>query len=198
MYQQLAGTGDREEVNILLLGDSEVGKSLFLSRLTVLKSGPRVAQLPTLRDFEQPFIFDVTVFRKSIRLQFQDTASPTNYLLTQPAVLVLCFSIDNRSSLRSLRTNWKDTVEQHFNYNDQIPVIVLGLKRDLRKENDPGSIFPHEGATIAQDMRCDKYCECSALTGELMDLVFKDIAETAALTTTEEGGRTPGPSCEIM
>lgn len=143
-------------------------------------------------------MFDVTVSRKSHTLEFYDTASSTSYLLVNPAVLVLCFSIADRSSLSALRTEWKDTVERHFNYNDNIPVIVLGLKRDLRREDDPESVFPHEGAVTAQAMRCDKYCECSALTGELVHLVFKDIAETAAMTTTEAGGRTPGPSCSLM
>lgn len=208
---------DREEIKILLLGDSEVGKSLFLSyvlpaslavdmysyplckrRTSVLKYGSQVTKLPQLQDSEQPFTFDVTMKRKHYRLEFYDTASPDSYLLLQPAVLVLCFAINDRASLLSLKTNWKDTVEAHFNYNDHIPVIVLGLKRDLRRENDPSSVFPHEAATIAQDMRCDKYCECSALTGELADLVFRDLAETAVLTTSEAGGRTPGPYCTVM
>ena len=166
--------------------------------MSVLKYGPKVTQLPQLRDSEQPFVFDVTVFRKDLRLQFYDTAGPDSYLLLKPEILILCFSIADRTTLHSLRTNWKDTVEAHFNYNDQIPVLVLGLKRDLREENNPASIFPHEGATIAQDMRCDKYCEGSAITGELGDLVFKDIAETAAGTLTAQGGRTPGPDCTIL
>ena len=47
-------------------------------------------------------------------------------------------------------------------------------------------------------MRCDRYAECSALTGELMREVFEDIARVAALTTTDKGGQSDGPSCAIM
>lgn len=50
---------------------------------------------------------------------------------------------------------------------------------------------------MAQEMRCDRYAECSALTGELMSEVFEDVARTAAKTTTEAGGQTSG-ACKIM
>lgn len=46
-------------------------------------------------------------------------------------------------------------------------------------------------------MRCDRYAECSAVTGELMQEVMEDIARTAAKTTTEAGGLTVG-GCVVM
>lgn len=154
--------------------------------------------LPVLKDLEQPFIFDIRFATRSFRLEFYDTASPTSYTLLQPQMIVLCFSIPDRSTLTSVHTKWKHLVETHFNYDESIPVIVLGLKRDLRREGPPEMIFPQEGVRIAQQMRCDKYCECSALTGELCNEVFEDIAKTAAMTTTEQGGKSEPPPCAIM
>lgn len=46
-------------------------------------------------------------------------------------------------------------------------------------------------------MRCDRYAECSAVTGELVNEVFEDIAMVAAKTTTEKGGLTEG-GCAVM
>jgi len=69
---------------------------------------------------------------------------------------------------------------------EDIPVMLLGLKRDLRVEGE-GTIYPQEGHRVAQEMRCDGYAECSAVTGELMNQVFEDIAKVAAKTTTEDG-----------
>ncbi len=79
---------------------------------------------------------------------------------------------------------------------EDIPVMVLGLKRDLRKEDD-GVIYPQEGLKVAQDLRCDRYAECSATTGELINEVIEDIARTAAKTTTESGGLSQG-GCVVM
>lgn len=46
-------------------------------------------------------------------------------------------------------------------------------------------------------MRCDRYAECSAVTGELMKEVMEDLSKTAAKTTTEAGGLSQG-GCRVM
>ena len=74
--------------------------------------------------------------------------------------------------------------------------MLLGLKRDLRVEGE-GTIYPQEGHRAAQEMRCDRYGECSATTGELMRQVFEDIAKVAARTTTEDGALEQG-GCGVM
>lgn len=85
-------------------------------------------------------------------------------------------------------------VETHFNDNDSLPVILLGLKRDIRSEEDYGGsvkpaagnaesedqqqlngrefVYPQEALAVAQGMRCDRYCECSAVTGEVSIFLF--------------------------
>ncbi|KIW02587.1 uncharacterized protein PV09_06037 [Verruconis gallopava] len=197
---------DDKTVTILLLGDSDVGKSTFLSRLSLGRRAPPDGKLPALRDFDQPFVFNVKMYNRPYRFEFYDTASPQNYTLIQPDVLVLCFDISNRKTLYSLKTTWKGTVDGHFNKSEKVPVIVVGLKRDLRREwteqeRSSGvlgqSIMPQEGLRVAQEMRADRYAECSAVTGELCQEVLEDISRTAALTTTDAGGRTPG-GCNAM
>jgi Ras family protein A len=76
--------------------------------------------------------------------------------------------------------------------------VVLGLKRDLRSEDDPnGIIYPQEAYRISQEMRADKYVECSAVTGELFKLAFEEIFSTAVKTTTTQGGQSEG-GCVAM
>ncbi|KAJ9661978.1 hypothetical protein H2201_006267 [Coniosporium apollinis] len=198
------------EVKILLLGDAEVGKSTFLSRLTLGAHShssddlPPYA-LPTLRDLDQPFIFDIRMYNRPYRFLFYDTASPENYTLLRPDFLILCFDITRRETLFALSSYWKKLVEGHFNYDEALPVMVLGLKRDLRREwteeervNRGGSVMPQEGLRVAQEMRCDRYAECSALTGELCREVLEDVAKTAARTTTEKGAKSDGTACSVM
>ena len=54
-----------------------------------------------------------------------------------------------------------------------------------------------QGLKLAQELRCDRYAECSALTGELMNEVIEDMARMAAKTTTENGARSEG-GCIVM
>lgn len=93
---------------------------------------------------------------------------------------------------------------QHFDTLEHMtPVMLLGLKRDLRTadRDDEGKfvcVMPEEGLQAAQEMRCDKYAECSALTGELLWEAVEDITKVAARTTTENGGLSQGSSCCLM
>lgn len=75
-------------------------------------------------------------------------------------------------------------------------MAVLGLKRDLRSEDDPnGIIYPQEGLQVAQEMRVDKYMECSAVTGELLQLTFEELCSMAAQTQTTDGAQSSGGCC---
>ncbi|KAI9857481.1 MAG: hypothetical protein M1813_008231 [Trichoglossum hirsutum] len=182
---------DPPSISIVLLGDAEVGKSMFLSRLS--QPGSKDAKsLPVLRDLDQPFVFDVKLFNRPYRFEFSDTASPRNYTLLHPDVIVLCYDISNPNSLRSIRERW--SIEVHMYYEPDRPTLLLGLKRDLRTEEMPDPLVAYG---IAQEMRCDRYLECSALTGELVFEVFEDISRTAAMTTTDQGGQTEGV-CAVM
>lgn len=79
--------------------------------------------------------------------------------------------------------------------------MVLGLKRDLRSEDDPNDIiYPQEAYRVAQEMRADKYAECSTVTGDLFKLAFEEICSIAFKTVTanggqSEGGGSSGPGC---
>ncbi len=85
-----------------------------------------------------------------------------------------------------------------FEHNDTMPVLVLGLKRDLRREDDPnGVLYPHEAYALAQQLRADMYLECSAVTGELLPEVFDDICRRAVKAASPEGGQSEG-ACAIM
>ncbi|KAL9582766.1 MAG: hypothetical protein Q9203_005352 [Teloschistes exilis] len=189
---------DSLTVCILLLGDPGCGKSTLLARLsrgqTSLESaGP----LPILHDLDQPFIFNISMYNRPYRFEFFDTASPENYTLLRPDFVILCYDITDRRSLINIQQVWRKDITRHYMIDrEDVPVMLLGLKRDARVE-EPGVIYPQEGYRIAQEMRCDRYAECSAVTGELISEVFEDIARTAAKTKTEAGGLTQG-GCTLM
>ncbi|OAA39624.1 Small GTPase superfamily [Beauveria brongniartii RCEF 3172] len=97
-----------------------------------------------------------------------------------------------------MKRYWIDEVKRAFPRIDSLPIVILGLKRDLRSETDPnGIIYPQEAYQMAQSLRADRYVECSALTGELIKLAFEDICATAVKTTTAAGGQSEA-GCIIM
>ncbi|KAJ5574089.1 uncharacterized protein N7459_008516 [Penicillium hispanicum] len=192
-------------VTLLLVGDSGCGKSTFLSRLKSGKkptpSQPNVpydSSFDLLRDGDQPFIYDIQFSKKKFVLEMYDTASPNQHWTTlQPDVVVLAFDISNRETLAGLK-GWRNHIIRYFQHGhgERIPVMMLGLKRDLRKD-DGDIIYPQETYRIAQELRCDRYAECSAVTGELLGETFEDLARLAGMTTTDKGGQTGG-ACNIL
>ena len=103
-----------------------------------------------------------------MRLEFYDNAAPDNYTLLVPDVAVLCYDVSERQSLESVKLNWRKKVILHFRREDRIPVILLGLKRDLRDkmvaEGLKGWIDPHEvSQTICLYLRVQDYLERNAM-----------------------------------
>ncbi|KAG6013336.1 hypothetical protein E4U43_007347 [Claviceps pusilla] len=181
---------DSEVVKLLMLGDEKCGKTTFLSRLS---AGEHTNPIPLLRDIDQPFVFNIQLDNKKYRLEFSDTSSPDNWRLLDPDVIIICYDISQRLSLINMKRYWVDEVKKSFKRSDTLPVVILGLKRDLRSEHDPnGIIYPQEAYQVAQSMRADRYVECSAITGELLKPAFEDICKTATKTTNPAGGQTEG------
>ncbi|KAI4108867.1 MAG: hypothetical protein LQ339_001985 [Xanthoria mediterranea] len=136
---------DTRTASILLLGDPGCGKSTFLSRLSqgqhALKGS---APLPKLHDFDQPFIFDISMYNRPYRFEFYDTSSPENYTLLQPDFVILCFDVTDRKSLVNVPQVWRKDVTRNYKKDgDDPPLMMLGLKRDARVEEE-GVIYPQE------------------------------------------------------
>ncbi|KAI0406393.1 P-loop containing nucleoside triphosphate hydrolase protein [Xylaria palmicola] len=190
---------EEHTVKIVLLGDERVGKTTFLSRVSRGRDSlDGTIPITLLRDEDQPFVFELRNRRRAYRLEFYDTACPEDWRLLEPDLILICYDISQRLSLINMEQVWIKEVRSAFRTSDHVPLVVVGLKRDLRSEADPnGVITPQEGYKVSQQMRADRYVECSAVTGELLKLAFEDICNTAAQTKTEAGGQSEG-GCALM
>lgn len=118
-------------VTLLLLGDAGCGKTTFLSWVDIpysfslsalnanitrsrLKHGRRATPAhpgpsgdcnnETLRDTDQPFIYDIRFSKKKFTLEMYDTSNPNQHWTTlRPDVVVLAFDISNRETLAGLK-----------------------------------------------------------------------------------------------
>lgn len=76
----------------------------------------------------------------------------------------------------------------------EVPIILVGLKKDLREDPEAREemrrrsrtfVTPQHAESISRQIGARKYLECSALTGEGVDDVF-EAATRAALLTFEK------------
>lgn len=104
----------------------------------------QTTSLPLLRDLDQPFVWDIRLYNRYYRFEFYDTASPEHYTRLAPDFVVLCYDISNRESLVNVQHVWfQRMVETYMKEREDIPIMLLGLKRDLREEK-AGVIYPQE------------------------------------------------------
>ncbi|KIX03314.1 uncharacterized protein Z518_06866 [Rhinocladiella mackenziei CBS 650.93] len=197
------------EVDILFLGSPGVGKATFLSRLEHIRDGKldwSSVEKKRVSALTGPLAFDVTLFGRPYKFRLHPSTSTLfiDPFPSEPAFTIIAFSISSRESLHNAQYYWRKQLSRHYDeLEHQMPVMLLGLKRDERHENrlEDGTfecVMPQEGLRVAQEMRCDRYAECSAVTGELMWEVLEDITRTAARTTTENGGLSQVNTCSMM
>nr|BAN20906.1 GTPase rho [Riptortus pedestris] len=107
-------------------------------------------------------------------------------------VIVLTFGIDSKESLRDLEQKWHPEVK--YFCPEDVAVIVVGNKRDLRRDpDDIGTISYSEGLAVAKKLKARAYLECSALTGEGIVDIFTCAAKATNTSTVKTTRR-----CDII
>jgi GTPase SAR1 family protein len=94
-------------------------------------------------------------------------------------VIVICFAVDSKASLESVRTKWHPEIEKHA---PKVPLILCGTKCDLRqggKVSDGSNvgvlIEPSEIERVQQQIGAVNSFEVSAIEG----LRVSDLFEAA-------------------
>ena len=98
-------------------------------------------------------------------------------------VILACFSVDEDASLMHLDKVWLPLV-QH--YSSDAPIILLGMRVDLRNEDVPiAKLVPVQKArAIASHVNARAYLECSAKSGRGVTKAFQEAARLALVITT--------------
>ncbi|KAH8922609.1 ras-domain-containing protein [Atractiella rhizophila] len=99
-------------------------------------------------------------------------------------VILIAFSIDTHDSLDNVQTKWIEEVRSIC--GEEIPVLLVGCKMDLRK-GGPNEVSKAQGEQIALQIGARTYLECSALKNEGVDDVFEAATRAAMLVRTHGG-----------
>lgn len=167
---------------IVVVGDGACGKTCLLE---VFKSDKFPEEyVPTVVD---NFVKIVEYEKgKSISLVLWDTAGQEDYDTIRPLsyrdtdLVLLCYTIENKKNLDNISNKWLMEIK---NYCPDAGYFLVALKKDLRYEENIDTdtlISEKEGKKWANEIKALKFFECSALTRENVDIVFKESAKYIA------------------
>ncbi|CCK73036.1 Rho family GTPase RHO2 KNAG_0M01830 [Huiozyma naganishii CBS 8797] len=170
---------------LVIIGDGACGKTSLLYVFT-LGQFPQEYQ-PTV--FEN-YVTDCRVDGIKVMLALWDTAGQEEYERLRPFsyskadIIVIGFAVDDEDSLENARDKWAQEV---FRYCPDAPIVLVGLKNDLRNNVDAKLVSPQMAEQVARAIGAKKYMECSALTGEGVDDVFEVATRTSLLVKKDPG-----------
>ncbi|KAM3589218.1 hypothetical protein VKS41_000089 [Umbelopsis sp. WA50703] len=176
-------------VKLVIVGDGACGKT---SLLHVLKYGDfSKAHIPTVFD---TYVHNIQIDGKTVELALWDTAGQEEYerirfhSYSRANVVLISFAIDTRDSLENVTSEWIEEVNERC---PEVPIILVGLKKDLRpaniSRNDRDYVHSKDAEIVASSIGARDYVECSSLTGEGVLKVF-DIATRAGIIQKQKKG----------
>eukprot|EP01038_Epipyxis_sp_PR26KG_P012350 gene12350-16564_t len=146
-----------QNIKLLMLGDSAVGKSALIDRYTNNSFSP--AYISTVGvDFR---VKNIVVDDKRIKLQIWDTAGQERFRSISKSYyksangILLVYDVTDRSSFDSIR-NWIKQIQMHA--DSGVCKILVGNKCDC--ENDR-KITEEEGLKLSKEYKIS-FCETSA------------------------------------
>ncbi|EHK23323.1 uncharacterized protein TRIVIDRAFT_37243, partial [Trichoderma virens Gv29-8] len=169
-----------------VLGDEGCGKTSFLAFAGV----GRVADPPK----QYCNVIDYVVNGKKVSFTVFDgdfdEDFPNLRLLecSLADVLLICFSIDCPNFLTNIKSRCGRYAAR---LKDGVPIILVGLKADLRKDDTSEAKLSqqaqmlvqfNDGLAAAHEIGAKSYLECSSVTGQGV----REVLETAAILSLEK------------
>mmetsp|Transcript_2515 Transcript_2515/g.3328 ORF Transcript_2515/g.3328 Transcript_2515/m.3328 type:complete len:181 (+) Transcript_2515:51-593(+) len=165
-----------QNVKCVMIGDTGVGKTCLLLRYGA--NCFRSDYVPTVYD---NFAVHIMVDEQAVYLGVWDTVGCDDHDAIRPLhypntnVYLICFSVSNRKSFEQVSNKWLPEVKR---YGTNAPVVLAGLKRDLRTEAIAKSnvVMFEEGVEKAKEIEAASYCEASTLADEGVTQLFHEVA----------------------
>ena len=170
---------------ILLLGDSSVGKTSLITRYTNGTFGGQYIATVGIEHYTK----QETINNLKICVKVWDTAGQERFRAITPNILrnaegiVLVYDVTNTESFENLKF-WINSIKTNFGENiGVLPIITIGNKIDME---DMREINKDEAKKFAKENNY-KYFETSAKTGEGVDEAFIEIVnQVISKSDTEE------------
>ena len=156
---------------IVIFGDAGTGKTTLTQRyLTNLFKSDSKMTIGV--DFE---VKALDVDEKKIKLQIWDFGGEERFRFILPTYVrgatggIFMYDVTNYSTLAHI-DDWLLVIRKEASFN--FPIIVVGGKADLA---DSREISSEEGISMAKSRDVDAFIECSAKTGENVEITFQSL-----------------------
>eukprot|EP00700_Malawimonas_jakobiformis_P002384 EC723995.1.p1 GENE.EC723995.1~~EC723995.1.p1 ORF type:complete len:206 (+),score=39.34 EC723995.1:24-620(+) len=191
-------------VKCVVVGDGAVGKTCLL--ISYANNTFPEEYVPTVFD---NYSTNVQVQDKTVSLGLWDTAGQEDYDRLRPLsypgtnVFLVCFSLVSRASYENVKHKWYPEVQHHC---PGVPIILVGLKKDLREDKAILKKLQEKGATpvttkeveaLAAQIKAVAWVECSAKTQDGVKNVF-DTAIKTVLFPRKNASSDGGCSCAML
>ena len=180
---------------MMLLGDSQVGKTALIKRITgnVFED----SQLTTIG--KESYVYQTKLHDNDLKIKIWDTAGQERFksmsvnVIKNVEGLILTYSIINRESFQNM-DSWLQKLNDASDLSKK-PVIIVGNKIDLE---DKRQVTTEEGENFAKNHGYN-FFEVSAKTGKNVKEAFYDIFEQLYKIFEEEitGKKVKKPKLEL-
>uniref|UniRef100_A0A6B2LJN8 Uncharacterized protein n=1 Tax=Arcella intermedia TaxID=1963864 RepID=A0A6B2LJN8_9EUKA len=188
-------------LKIVVVGDKGVGKTSMLISYTT-NTFP-TDDVPPLYD---NFLATVPIDGKEVKIELCDTEGKECERLRpgvypEASVLLIAFSLVDLVSFDHVETKWSPEVSH---YCANIPVVLVGLKEDLRKDSGVVQklaakgecpVSCEQGVQMAQKIGAVKYLECSSMTPLGLKDVFDEVIRAVL---NPRPAKQPRHSCFVL
>ncbi|XP_051931408.1 uncharacterized protein rab44 [Hippocampus zosterae] len=178
--QNVSLAGKANPYNVVMVGDSNVGKTSFMKRA---QNGKFFPDLPASAGLDT-CLWTVVVDGRPVVLQLWDTAgqerfrSITNQVFHRARAFLLMYDITSSQSFTAVHY-WARCIQEAAMEN--VPVLLLGNKSDHVERR----VTTEEGQNVAKKLKAD-FMECSAVSG---DNVIQSLEAVARLLSHKDDGR---------
>ncbi|KAM9800164.1 uncharacterized protein rab44 isoform 2-T2 [Syngnathus typhle] len=175
-----AGNSKAKPFNVVMVGDSSVGKTSFMKRA---QNGKFFPDLPASAGLDT-CLWTVVVDGKPVVLQLWDTAgqerfrSITHQVFHRAHAFLLMYDITSSQSFTAVHY-WVTCIQESATKN--VPVLLLGNKSDHIERH----VSTEEAQKVAKTLNTD-FMECSAVSG---DNVIQSLEAVARLLSHKDDVR---------
>jgi small GTP-binding protein len=175
-----------EKIQIIIIGESQVGKTSILYQYTQNKFSTQYLATVGV----EYFVKEELINNKHIRVKIWDTAGQEQYKSITKSFyknsdgIVIVYDVHDKKSFEKVQ-DWVQSLNEYTDSSKTIPVILVGNKIDLERE-----VSTEEGQKLAESFNLP-FFESSAKENkgitEFMHKIITDVLNVVGQSTTQKG-----------